>query len=269
MRVIIISDMEGVSGICKWEQVNGGESLYEQCRVLYTEEINACVRGAVAGGATEVVVMDCHGAGRGWTFNSLIPERLDERCEWVVQQRWTEHTETLAAGCDAALFVGMHAMAGAADGVLNHTVSSSSWHELRFDGVPVGEVGINAALCGHFGCPVLMVTGDHAVCRESRALLGPALVTVEVKRGYNRYSARHVPPARARAMIELAAAKVVRERPAVAPYVPARPCSIAVTYSTSDGADKAVLRPGVTREDGRTVTSRAGDWWAAWSQLYL
>ena len=77
MRVHVISDMEGVAGIVKWEQTTGGESLYEEGRKLYTEEINAAVRGAKAAGATEIVVMDCHGAGKGWTFNSLIPEDLD------------------------------------------------------------------------------------------------------------------------------------------------------------------------------------------------
>ena len=66
MRVFIVSDMEGVAGITKWEQTEGGHALYEECRRLYTEEINAAVRGARAGGASEIVVMDCHGAGGGW-----------------------------------------------------------------------------------------------------------------------------------------------------------------------------------------------------------
>ena len=114
MRVHVISDMEGVAGIVKWEQTTGGESLYEEGRKLYTEEINAAVRGAKAAGATEIVVMDCHGAGKGWTFNSLIPEDLDPACEFVVQDEWTEYTEFLEEGCDAALFVGMHARAGTA-----------------------------------------------------------------------------------------------------------------------------------------------------------
>ncbi len=77
MRVHVISDMEGVAGIVKWQQTSGGESLYEEGRKLYTQEINAAVRGAKAAGATEIVVMDCHGAGKGWTFNSLVPEDLD------------------------------------------------------------------------------------------------------------------------------------------------------------------------------------------------
>jgi D-amino peptidase len=106
------------------------------------------VRGAFAGGASELVVMDCHGAGGDRSFNSLIPGALDERCEFVVQTRWTEYTALLEDGCDAALLVGRHARAGAERGVLSHTVSSTRWHELRFNGAPVGEVGINAALCG-------------------------------------------------------------------------------------------------------------------------
>ena len=92
MRVHVISDMEGVAGIVRPEQVTGGDPMYEEARRLYTEEINAAVRGAGAAGATEIVVMDCHGAGNGWDFNSLVPDLLDPACEYVVQERWTEYT---------------------------------------------------------------------------------------------------------------------------------------------------------------------------------
>jgi D-amino peptidase len=64
------------------------------------------VRGVRAGGATEIVVMDCHGAGGEQSFNSLRPDLLDEGCEFVVQKVWTEYTGVLEDGCDAALFVG-------------------------------------------------------------------------------------------------------------------------------------------------------------------
>ena len=112
MRVHVISDMEGVGGIVKGDQTTPARPMFEEGRKLYTEEINAAVRGAKAAGATEIVVMDCHGAGEGYTFNSLIPEDLDPACEFVVQEEWTEYTGFLEEGCDAALFVGMHAMAG-------------------------------------------------------------------------------------------------------------------------------------------------------------
>lgn len=89
MRVLIMSDMEGVSGIVDWQQVNGGAPMYEEGRRLYTEEINAAVRGAKAAGAEEIVVVDCHGAGGSWQFNSLVPELLHPDCEWVAHHTWT------------------------------------------------------------------------------------------------------------------------------------------------------------------------------------
>ena len=87
MRILIISDMEGISGIVRWEQVIPGKPLFEEGRRLYTEDVNAAIRGAFDGGADEVVVMDWHGAGDGYSFNSLIPAELDSRCTYVVQER--------------------------------------------------------------------------------------------------------------------------------------------------------------------------------------
>src|SRR5215204_5600584 len=158
--------MEGVGGIVKGHQINAGEAMFEEGRKLYTGEINAAVRGAKAAGATEIVVMDCHGAGEGYSFNSLIAEDLDPACEYVVQEEWTGYTGFLEDGCDAALFVGMHAMAGTRDGVLNHTVSGREWQNLWFNDTRVGETGMNAAHCGNWGCHGLHVTGDDEACRE-------------------------------------------------------------------------------------------------------
>jgi len=269
MRVHVMSDMEGVAGIVKWEQVTGGESLYEEGRKLYTGEINAAVRGAKAAGATEIVVMDCHGAGKGWTFNSLIPEELDPDCEWVVQHEWTEYTELLEQRCDAALFVGMHARAGTPDGVLNHTVSGRAWANLSFNGTLVGETGINAALCGTWGCPVVLVTGDEAVCREGRELLGDGLTTVAVKRGLGRFSARTIHPAKARERIEEGARKALSDLAAVDPYDPGTPCEIVVEFATSDEVEKYRHRPDIDVLDARTIASRADEWWTAWRQFFF
>ncbi len=269
MRVHVISDMEGVAGIVKWEQTTGGDPKYEEARRLYTEEINAAVRGARAGGATEIVVMDCHGAGKGWTFNNLVPELLDPGCEFVVQQEWTGYTEFLEEGCDAALFVAMHAKAGDARGVLNHTVSGQSWQNLYFNGVAVGETGINAALCGHFGCPVLLVTGDDAVCAEGRELLGDALTTVAVKRGLGKFSARNLAPKRARELIEEGARRALGNLTAVAPYDPGKPCEITVEFKETQPAAEYGRRSGVELTDPRTIVSRADDWWSAWSQFFF
>jgi D-amino peptidase len=186
-----------------------------------------------------------------------------------VQHEWTEYTEFLEQGCDAALFVGMHAMAGTPDGVMNHTVSGTGWRNLSFNGTLVGETGVNAALCGTWGCPVLMVTGDRATCREAEALLGGGLTTVAVKQGLGRFSARHISPIRARELIEAAATKALSDLKAVPPYDPGRPCEIRIELTTSEEVERYRHHPVVEIADGRTLLSRADDWWTAWRQFYF
>jgi D-amino peptidase len=271
VKVFIVSDMEGVAGIVKWAQTDGssGDVAYHEGRKLYTEEINAAVRGAKAAGATEIVVMDCHGAGKHWSFNSLIPEDLDPDCEFVVQESWTEYTTFLEQGCDAALFVAMHAKAGTPDGVMSHTVSGQAWRELQFNGASVGETGINAALCGTWGCPVLLVTGDDAVCREARDLLGAGLTTVSVKSGLGRFSARNLTPVRAREAIEDGAKRALKDLNAVQPYDPGHPCEIRIEFTTPDRLVEYRNRRGIEQIDGLTLVSRADDWWTAWSQFFF
>ena len=249
---------------------DGGDPMYEEGRRLYTEEINAAVRGAKAAGATEIVVMDCHGAGKGWSFNSLIPDLLDPACEFVVQQEWTEYTEFLEQGCDAALFVGMHARAGTRDGVMNHTVSGQSWQNLSFNGTLVGETGINAALCGNWSCPVLLVTGDEAVCREGRELLGDGLTTVAVKT-----RPRSVQRAPASGAARPRADRGRERRPRSRISAPSRRTTRAArarSRSSSRGRpslDEYTRKPGVELTGERTITSTADTWWEAWQQFFL
>ena len=271
LKVFIVSDMEGVAGIVKWEQTDGTKEkrAYHEGRDLYTEEINAAVRGAKSAGAREIVVMDCHGAGGEWTFNSLIPDKLDPECEYVVQNDWTEYTEFLEQGCDAALFVAMHAKAGTPDGVMSHTVSGQAWKNLSFNGVSVGETGINAALCGQWGCPVLLVTGDEATCREATALLGDGLTTVSVKKGLGRFSARQLPPLKARELIEAGAERALKDLSAVKPYDPGRPAEIRVEFTTPDRLVEYRNRRGTEQVDDHTLVVRGDDWWSAWSQFYF
>src|SRR5436305_12964799 len=261
--------MEGISGIAKSEQCNAKKPQFEEGRKLYTEDINAAVRGAKAGGAIEIVVMDCHGAGEGYSWASLISEDLDPDCDFVVQEEWTGYTGFLESGIDAALFVGMHAMAGTADGVLNHTVSGVDWQNLWFNGTLVGETGINAALCGTWGCPVLLVTGDEATCREGTELLGPGLTPVAVKKGLGSLGARQLPAARARELIEEGARKALSDLSAVAPYDPGRPCEVAIEFTTPDRLEEFANRKGVEVTGARSLVVRGDDWWATWSSFFF
>ncbi|MEX2255123.1 MAG: M55 family metallopeptidase, partial [Acidimicrobiia bacterium] len=172
-------------------------------------------------------------------------------------------------GCDAALFVGMHAMAGAQLGNMNHTVSGRDFQRLWFNGVEVGETGINAALCGTWGCPVLLVTGDGASCDEGKALLGDGLTTVAVKQGLGGASARQIPPVRARELVEAGAKAALGDLKAVPPYDPGSPCEVKVEFKRTQPADRLRFHPGVERIDGRTIRVEAPTWWEAWMQFFF
>jgi D-amino peptidase len=133
----------------------------------------------------------------------------------------------------------------------------------------VGETGINAALCGTWACPVVLVTGDEAACREGRELLGAGLTTAAVKRGLGRFSARQLPATRARELIEDAAKRSLADLSAVRPYDPGTPCEILVDFNTSDLVEGYRHRAGVEITGSRQVASRADDWWTAWRQFFF
>jgi D-amino peptidase len=149
------------------------------------------------------------------------------------------------------------------------TPSPANWQNLWFNGTRVGETGINAALCGTWGCPVVLVTGDDAVCREARELLGGGLTTVSVKKGLGALSARLVPPARARQLIEDGARQALADPKAVAPYDPGKPCEIKVEYKTTGPPQKLRFQQGIDFLDDRMIVSRADDWWTAWKQFFF
>ena len=115
---------------------------------------------------------------------------IDADCEWVSRHPWGRYTEMFETGCDVALMIGMHARAGTPDGVLCHTISTTTWRNLYFNDTCVGEFGINAALCGHYGVPVALITGDEATCpRRAR----PARRQARRRRGEEEGS-RATPP---------------------------------------------------------------------------
>jgi D-amino peptidase len=163
----------------------------------------------------------------------------------------------------------MHAMAGTQDGNMNHTISGRDYQRLWFNGTEVGETGINAALCGTWGCPVLLVTGDEASCREGKALLGDGLTTVAVKRASSSGSARQIPPLRARKLIEEGARTALADLKAVPPYDPGSPCEVKVEFKRTQPADKLRFHPGVERLDGRTIRVEAPTWWDAWKLFFF
>jgi D-amino peptidase len=267
--------MEGVAGITNWHQVSGGENgeasaLFQEGRRLYTAEMNAAIAGARAGGATEIAVADGHGAGHGWQCCALLIEELDQDIELVVQNEWTDYIEEYEDGrCDAVMMVGMHARAGTYDGPLNHSVHGSAWLGVRFNGQEVGELGINSALAGTWDVPVVLVTGDEAICREGRDLLGEQITTVAVKRGYGSQSAVHKMPKRAREMIFEGAKESLRDLSSQKPYKPGEPCTIEVEFATSRMIEQFRHHHFVEVVGTRHVRWTGENWWDAWKRFFF
>ena len=178
-RVYISVDMEGISGISGPDQTAAGQPEYGRSRKLMAEDANAAIRGAFAGGATEVLVNDSHGGQR-----NLLPEDLDPRAR-LISHSFKRHgmMEGLDDTFHAVIFVGYHAKAQAPRGLFAHT-GSGVVRDLRVNGASVGEGGMNALLADWYGVPVVLVTGDDAAVDEVRGRV-PGVRGVAVKRAIN------------------------------------------------------------------------------------
>ena len=202
-KVYISVDLEGISGINGDDQTSAGQPEYARGRRLMVEDANAAIRGAFAGGATEVVVNDSHGGQR-----NLLPEDLDPRAR-LISHSFKRYgmMEGLDETFDSVLFIGYHARASAPRGLFAHT-GSGVVRDLQVNGVAVGEGGMNAALAAWYGVAVALVTGDDTAVDEVKAIV-PSVKGVVVKRAINTRAVELLPLAEARRLIEAGAKEAV------------------------------------------------------------
>ena len=250
MRVYISVDMEGIAGVVHESQTDptdpGHGAEYGRFRRLMTAEANAAIEGALAAGASKIVVNDSH-----WFMRNLLAEELHQAAELLSgDPKPRSMVEGIEAGFEAALFIGYHARAGTRHAILDHTYADRI-HEVRLNGRPVGELGINAALAGVAGVPVALVSGDASLAAEATALLGDNVATVVVKEAVSRHAARSVAPAVACGMIRDGVTAALKQKHV--PFLLPPPITIEVDFALTIHADMAELCPGATRTEGRTV----------------
>jgi len=250
MRVYISVDMEGVAGVVHESQTDpvtpAFAAEYARFRRLMTAEANAAVEGALAAGATKVLVNDSH-----WFMRNLLAEELHQAAELVSgDPKPRSMVQGIDGGFDAALFIGYHARAGTRNAVLDHTYADRI-HDVRLNGAPVGELGLNAAFAGVHGVPVALVSGDAAVAAEATELLGDGVATVVVKQAVSRHAAQSVPPAVACRLIKEEVTRALER--AHKPFVLPAPITLEIEFALTIHADMAELCPGATRSAGRTV----------------
>src|SRR5205809_2192208 len=257
MRTYISIDMEGIAGVVHESQTDpttpAFAAEYGRFRRLMTAEANAAIDGALAAGATRVLVNDSH-----WFMRNLVVEELHQAAELVSgDPKPHSMVQGIDGGFDAALFIGYHARAGTRNAILDHTYADRI-HEVRLNGRPVGELGINAALAGVSGVPVALVSGDAALAAEAKDLLGEDVTTVVVKEAVSRHAAKSVAPAVACRMIREGVLEALR-RPH-RPFVLSPPITVEVDFAMTIHADMAELCPGALRTGGRTVAFTHGDY---------
>lgn len=251
MKVFVMCDMEGISGIVRESQTFPDQAHYQVGRKYMTWDVNACVAGCIAGGATRVVVRDAHYYG----FN-LLWEELDPRAEYIQGASPAERMPNIGA-FDGLILLGYHAMAGTPEAVQEHTMSPQGWQNFYINGVPSGELAIDAGIAGDHDVPLLMVSGDDKCCREAKRFF-KNVVTVQVKTGLAREGARLLPMERAHQLIREGAEQACRNYRNARPYKVKKPVKMKLELVSRGklpvGGDDARILDGRTFEvQGRTV----------------
>lgn len=252
MKILVAADMEGISGVTNWDQVDPSKAEYPRFCKIMTADVNAAVLGAFDGGATEVVVSDGHASG----YNILI-EDLDPR---VRLNSGNSAPFAMVQGIEAGdfsgvIFVGYHARSGTEKAVLAHTWSSKRIANVWLNDILVGEHGLNAAVCGAFDAPVLMITGDRTTCREAEELLG-SIETAIVKHSTSYSSAECLHPEIAQKMIRETAKKAVsklRDGNVPKTFTVSEPVKVTIEFRLSEMADNACRLPGAKRLDATLI----------------
>jgi D-amino peptidase len=212
IKIYILTDLEGVSGVARWDQTGANTPGYPQAVRLMTEELRACVEGIQQSDpSADIWVWDAHGCG------SVDFERFPRGARLINNMRIDPPTY-LDASFDALFFLGQHAKAGTRGGNLAHSYSSLSIEYMRINGLELGEFGCRAALAGTYGVPTVFVSGDDKMAAEARKLI-PGIYCAEVKVGLEPQVALHMAPEDARDLIRVTAAEAIAHCAEIEPFV--------------------------------------------------
>jgi D-amino peptidase len=255
LKVFISVDMEGIWGVVNSEQTSPGGD-YGHARSWMAGDTNAVVDGLLDGGATEIVVNDSHGSMR-----NIVASELNPKASLITgTPKPLSMMQGIDSSFDAALLIGYHARAGSAPAILDHTISGGSVRAVRINGKELPEMGINGAIAGYYGVPVVMLSGDSETCAQAKAVFGGEIVTAAVKEAIGRTAARLLPLEEARRRLKEAAREALAKRGSIPPYKLSPPFAFELELNTSLQAEPAMLIPGVKRANPRTVTFGATDY---------
>lgn len=248
LKIYISADMEGVVGAVTGEQLGPQGFEYARFREFMTQEVNAAIEAAFAAGATEIVVSDSHGNGQNLLIEKLPKNILLVRA-WPRPLMMMQGIDETFAG---AIFLGYHTGTTNSQGVRAHTISSARLADVRLKGVSVSEAGINAAIAGHFNVPVIMISGDDAVVKETQALLGDVEGAV-VKWASGFHSAKTIMPDAAYQLIREKVKRAIGRINDFKPYKLAPPIQLDVRFKNYRPSEVLSYLSIVERTDAHSI----------------
>jgi len=253
LKVFISVDMEGLAGVVTDQQLGAAGFEYGRFREFMTAEALAAIEGARAAGATEIVVADSHGS-----MQNLLIERLPADVELV---RGTDRPLGMMQGIDstfhAAVFIGYHSATTNLDGVRAHTISSARYTSVGLNGTPVAESGLNAAIAGHYGVPVVAISGDEHAVGELQAMV-PGAAGAVVKRAIGFHSAQTKTPEAAQALIREAVQEGVSRRSQIRPHRLSPPFRLDLGIKNYRAVELLAYLPIVERTTAHEIRYQAG-----------
>jgi D-amino peptidase len=251
MKILMMTDLEGVAGVVSFEDQTGpGSRYYDAAKKLLTAEVNAAVDGLIQAGVEEVLVVDGHGPG-AIQFEDLHPsaQLLHGRplAPWASLARIFET-------CDASIMIGQHAMAGVPTSNMNHTQNSRAIDYYQLNGRKIGEIAQFALFCGELGVPMIFLSGEEDACQEAQAFI-PEITTAPVKQGLGRGSAISLSAPAAHRKIRAGVIQAVeRQRSSpIPPLIWEGPYCLEIRYFSTSDADARAAQPGVERVDPQRV----------------
>lgn len=250
MNVYISCDMEGVAGVCSWDQVNARKYTPEYFiyQRYMTAEVRAAIDGARDAGATGILVNDSHGPMR-----NLLLDELPEDVRIIFGNRKPlSMNEGLSGNFAGVFFTGYHGAIGDANATLCHTYTPSVIYDVFVNGIRCSEATMNAGIAGWYGVPVLLVTGDRVTVESSKAQM-PWITGVIVKESIGNYAVDSISPQAAQAAIRAGATEAMRNAHAAKPFVFEPPITLEVDLTRVEQADLVELIPGFERTGNRRV----------------
>lgn len=258
---MIRCDMEGASGIVSYNQAEPGMGEYEFGKRMFMSDLLAVVNGLNDGGADEIHIYDEHFFGRNIDID-LLPDNVVTYCgKPPYQKDWAGGIDATFAGM---ILLGLHSMQGTGE-LLHHTYEPDI-ERIYINNILVGEIGVETAIAGDYGVPLLLITGDSAGVEEAKGLV-PNVRSVVVKESKAVTGALCYPISVTKRNIYNSAKKIALDIPVIEAFTIGKSVVLKVQLFSGNFKDKFVEQfPWYIKNDIVTITAKTMT--IAWAEYW-